>query len=359
MECESFVQQPDEIDPTPECYIGTNSKRDEGSLSVLFLENDLTVGYIKCTITDEPSDPEFALNLLLSMRALVDETSGSIVRSASIRSDGSFHGVEFLAQWLRYSGYVNKVALDLFRITACAGFLQIPIPRVWEEPRSMMMMADPAFASFMTTIHLFVKTWEEVVKAFGSSTTQTVLRKVCPGFESLDYKVDTMLLIGVRKEAVPEVVNILARRALLPDREDLKLAPELVVYADDFTWLSQLMQYTNPAGEASFVFLGKYGNDTDHRAKMVFSQVHSTFDLAKDMLNVRQQSSKWGGLIKEDKTYIEYIPHTLTLNDTLVLQMFWQMMSYHQVVMALGEQRQRTRISISCAIAPSLEELSA
>ncbi|KAF8963048.1 hypothetical protein BGZ52_012115, partial [Haplosporangium bisporale] len=81
-----------------------------------------------------------------------------------------------------------------------------------------------------------------------------------------------------------------------------------------------------------------YGNDTDHRAKMVFSQVHSTFDLAKDMLIVRQQSSKWGGLIKEDKTYIEYIPHTLTLNDTLVLQMFWQMMSYHQVVMALGEQ---------------------
>ncbi|KAF9377028.1 hypothetical protein CPB97_010461 [Podila verticillata] len=334
----------------PECFIGTNvtsqtlyswalvQQRDQGSFNVLFLENDLTVGYIECAITDQPSDSEFALNLLLSMRAPVDETSGSIVRSANIRSDGSFHDVEFLAQWPRYSGYVNKVALDLLRITACAGFLQIPIPRVWEEPEGMMMMADPAFASLMATIDLFAKTWQEVVKAFGSSTTQTVQRKVCLGFESLDYKVDTMLLNGVREEAVPEVVDILARRAVLPDREDLKQALELVVYSDDFTWLSQLMQYTNPAGEASFVFLGKYGNATDRRAKILFSQVHSNFELAKDMLIVRQQSSKWGGLLKEDKTYIEYIPHTLTLNDTLVLQMFWQMMSYHQVVMALGEQ---------------------
>jgi len=135
----------------------------------------------------------------------------------------------------------------------------------------MMMMADPAFASLMATIELFAKTWQEVVKAFGSSTTQTLQRKVCLGLESLDYKVDTMLLNGVREEAVHEVVNILARRALLPDREDLKLALELVVYADDFTWLSQLMQYSNPAGEASFVFLGKYGSATDHRSKIVLS----------------------------------------------------------------------------------------
>ncbi|KAF9377027.1 hypothetical protein CPB97_010460 [Podila verticillata] len=352
VECEFVDQRREPIDPPmSDCFIGTNvtsqtfyswgliQEHDNGSLNVLFLENDLTIGYTECTITDEPSDSEFALNLLLSLSPPADVSSGAIVRTASIQADGSFHDVKFLAQWSRYSSFVNKVALDLLRLAACASFLGMPTPQysAWDEPVSTMV-ADPSFAALMSSIQLFAKTWQEVVKAFGSSTTQTVQRRVCLGFDSLDYKVDTLLMKGVREEAVPKVVDILARRAVLPDREDLKQALELVVYSDDFTWLSQLMQYTNPAGEASFVFLGKYGNDTDHRAKMVFSQVHSTFDLAKDMLIVRQQSSKLGGLIKEDKTYIEYIPHTLTLNDTLVLQMFWQMMSYHQVVMALGEQ---------------------
>ncbi|KAG0015008.1 hypothetical protein BGZ82_001575 [Podila clonocystis] len=350
IECEFFDQHRESIDPMPECFIGNNVtsqtfyswgliNKQGDSFNVLFLDNDLTVVYLECTILDEPSDGEFALNLRQSLNLPADETSGSIVRAATVQHNGSFQGVEFLSRWPRYSGYVNKVALDLLRITACAGFLKLPIPRnSWEERAGIMMVADPSFEALMSSIELFAKAWQEVVKAFGSSTSETVQRKVCLGFESLRYKVDTVLLNGVKEESVPDVVKILARRAMLPDHEDLKLALELVVYSDDFTWLSQLMQYSVPTGEASFVFLGKYGNITDHRAKFVFSQVHSDFELAKDMLIVRQQSSKWGGLFKKDRTYIEYVPHTLTLNDTLVLQMFWQMLSYHQVVMTLGEK---------------------
>ncbi|KAG0015007.1 hypothetical protein BGZ82_001574 [Podila clonocystis] len=350
VECDFVNQQREPLDPAPECFIGANVTsqnfyswglihEQDGSFNVLFLDNGLTVGYTECTITDEPSDGEFALTLLLTLHPLTDESSGSTVRTATVGADGSFQSVEFPVEWPRYSGYVNKVALDLHRIAACASFLKISIPQnSWEEPTAMVTVVDPSFGALMSTIQLFAKTWQEVVKAFGSSTTQTVQRRVCLGFESLDYKVDTMLLEGIRKEAVPKVINLLARRALLPEREDLKLALDLVVYADDFTWLSNSMQYVQPTGEASFAYLGKYGNDTDHRAKMVFSQVHSNFELAKDMLIVHEQSSRLGGLIRDDRTIIQYIPHTLTLNDTLVLQMFWQMMSYHQIVMALGEE---------------------
>ncbi|KAG0359818.1 hypothetical protein BG005_000088 [Podila minutissima] len=267
-----------------------------GSFNILFLDNDLTVVYTECTIADEPSDDEFALTLFLTLNPLTDEPSGSTTRTATVETDGSFPGVEFLAKWRRYSDYVNKVALDLLRITSCVSFLKIPIPRnSWEKSTGTIMVAGPSFGALMSSIQVFAKTWQEVVKAFGSSTTQTVQRRVCLGFESLNYKVDIMLLKGVSEEAVPKVVDLLAHRALLPDNEDLKLALELVVYADDFTWLSNSMQYVQPTDEASFAYLDKYGNDTDHRAKMVFSQVHRSFSLAKDsnvLYNIMSSSAK-------------------------------------------------------------------
>ncbi|KAG0084495.1 hypothetical protein BGZ92_009825 [Podila epicladia] len=274
VECEFFDHEREPLDSIMrECFIGSNVnsqtlytwgliQEHEVSFDVLFLENDLTVNYVD----------EFARHLHLSLNLPSEKTAGSNVRTAAIQLDGSFHDVEFLS------------------VPASLGCF---IPQHSQQVTATTMVADPSFAALMSSIQIFAKTWQEVVKAFGSSTTQT----------SLDYKVDTMLLKGVSKEAVLKVVDLLARRAQLSDNEDLKLALELVTYTDDFTWLSNSMQYVQPTGEASFAYLGKYGNDTDHRAKIVFSQVHSSFSLAKDMLI-----------------------------------MFWQMMSYHQIVMALGEE---------------------
>ncbi|KAG0096282.1 hypothetical protein BGZ93_004798 [Podila epicladia] len=270
VECEFFDHEREPLDSTMrECFIGSNVnsqtlytwgliQEHEVSFDVLFLENNLT-------------------------------TAGSNVRTAAIQLDGSFHDVEFLSPLT--SSVLQSVPASL----GCF------IPQHSQQVTATTMVADPSFEALMSSIQIFAKTWQEVVKAFGSFTTQTV----CLGFESLDYKVDTMLLKGVSKEAVLKVVDLLARRAQLSNNEDLKLALELVTYTDDFTWLSNSMQYVQPTGEASFAYLGKYGNDTDHRAKIVFSQVHSNFSLAKDMLIVHEQSRKLSGLFKDDCTIIQ------------------------------------------------------
>ncbi|KAG0359819.1 hypothetical protein BG005_000089 [Podila minutissima] len=350
VECEFFDQEREPLDPSvPECFVGSNVtsqtlyswgliQEHDVTFDVLFLENDLAVNYVECAVTNKPTDNVFARHLHLSLNPPTDKTAGSNVRTASARPDGSFHDVEFLAQWSRYSVYVDKVALDLLRLAACASFLGMRVPQYSREVAATTMVVDPSFTALMSSIQLFAKTWKEVVQAFGSSTSETVQRKVCLGFDALNYTVDTKLLGGIREDVIPDVIDLLARQAVLPANEELQLALKLVVFSENFTWVSQGMKYVQPTGEASFAYLGKYGNAVDHRTKIVFSQVHSNFELAKDMLIVHQHSSVLGGMFTKDRTIIEYVPHTMTLNDTLILQMFWQMMSYHQVVMSLGEQ---------------------
>ncbi|KAF9276529.1 hypothetical protein BGZ74_003600, partial [Mortierella antarctica] len=296
VECEFFDQEREPLDPSvPECFVGSNVtsqtlyswgliQEHDVTFDVLFLENDLTVNYVECAVTNKPTDNVFARHLHLSLNPPTDKTAGSNVRTASARPDGSFHDVEFLAQWSRYSVYVDKVALDLLRLAACASFLGMRIPQYSREV---------------------------------AATTMSSL-----GFDALNYTVDTKLLGGIREDVIPDVIDLLARQAVLPANEELQLALKLVVSSENFTWVSQGMKYVQPTGEASFAYLGKYGNAVDHRTKIVFSQVHSNLELAKDMLVVHQHSSVLGGMFTKDRTIIEYVPHTMTLNDTLILQMF-------------------------------------
>jgi len=56
---------------------------------------------------------------------------------------------------------------------------------------------------------------------------------------------------------------------------------------------------------------------------MVFSLVNSDFELAKDMIVLHEHKSSLFGLNNKDRKIMQNVPHTLTLNDTLVLQMFF------------------------------------
>ncbi|KAG0300914.1 hypothetical protein BGZ98_008773 [Dissophora globulifera] len=97
------------------------------------------------------------------------------------------------------------------------------------------------------------------------------------------------------------------------------------------------MTFTNPAGVSSYFFFAKYGGDgSTDMVNVVYSAVKSKFVLAPDMLIVRRQKSSWFGFRKSDETSIEYVPHTLTMNDTLVLEMFWEMVAFRQLAISLG-----------------------
>ncbi|KAF9114038.1 hypothetical protein BGX30_006745 [Mortierella sp. GBA39] len=116
-----------------------------------------------------------------------------------------------------------------------------------------------------------------------------------------------------------------------------------VKYSTNFTWTAESMTFTNPAGEQSYFFFAKYGGDEgSERSDVVYSSVKSQFVLAQDMLILHRQSSSFWGLFNSEETYIEYVPHTMTLNDTLVLEMYWEMIAFRQIMTSLGEEPPKT-----------------
>ncbi|KAG0319891.1 hypothetical protein BG000_003753, partial [Podila horticola] len=56
---------------------------------------------------------------------------------------------------------------------------------------------------------------------------------------------------------------------------------------------------------------------------------------------VTEGNSFWG-LFSSEGTYIEYVPHTLTLNDTPVLEMYWKMIAFRQIMISLGGEMPNT-----------------
>ncbi|KAF9906396.1 hypothetical protein EC991_000726 [Linnemannia zychae] len=359
LECEFASQRTVSVPAREGCLSNTNVTVDnsyswiliaplEGALmDVVFMEGDLGVTFEEC-VPDESQDPPCTMHPTL---AIDSKESGSMVRWAYVDTEsGSFFSVQYLAQWPIYPSYVSKVLLDFLRFGSAMSYLKVP---VYNKPHSAyfrLYQQDPdnaveaslmpslSFTALMTTINQFAETWEKLAKAMGSSITTTVKRRVCLGFDQLDYKAVTSVMQGVAAKNMPLLVEDVVDVESLPKRDDIKRLMSGVKYSTNFTWMAESMTFTNPDGEQSYMFFAKYGDAATEMADVVYSAIKSKFVLAKDMLIVRRQKSSWGGWSRSDETSIEYIPHTLTLNDTLILEMFWEMIAFHQLAISLGAE---------------------
>ncbi|KAF9959354.1 hypothetical protein BGZ72_009816 [Mortierella alpina] len=205
-------------------------------------------------------------------------------------------------------------------------------------------MAEPRFAMIMESIKLFAETWEKVAQAFSSNVTQSVKRKVCLGFDSNSYHAESFVLQDVAEKHMKRALRGIVQVNHLPaaaSRDSILLGVE---FSNNFTWVGENMIYKDSQGQQAFLFLAKRGYSvktgrgrkakTTKTVDIVYSRVKTDYLLAKDMLVVREQKSILGGIWKSDKTYINYVPHTLTPADTEILQMFWQMIAYRQMATA-------------------------
>ncbi|KAF9150723.1 hypothetical protein BG015_007448 [Linnemannia schmuckeri] len=343
---------------------------DHGLFDILFMEGDLGVAFEECE-PEEEDDGDEDLDALLAVApiSLDVQESGLMVRWGYIDStDGSFGSVQYLAQWESYPSHVSKVLLDFLRFASASSYLKIPVynkPLLPSSPPTRShrhskflqhqqqqlqmqdtsagaaapLVMDPSFVALMESIKLFAETWEKVAKAIGSTVSTTIKRRVCLGFDALDYKATSSVMEGVAYKNLAYLVEDVVDMEDLPRREDIKRLMSGVKYSTNFTWMAESMTFTNPAGEQSYFFFAKYGGDgSSERANVVYSAIKSKFVLAPDMLIVRRQKSSWGGFRKSDETSIEYVPHTLTLNDTLALEMFWEMIAFHQLAISLGAE---------------------
>ncbi|KAF9189633.1 hypothetical protein BGZ50_000662 [Haplosporangium sp. Z 11] len=319
-----------------------------GSLiDCLFIGNNLDATFSEC----EPLDDDLSESCMGRSRVMVpddnDESEGTMIRWATLEPNGSFRHVHYLAQWPLYSWHTNKAMLDFMRFFTVSAYLGVPIPRVgsWsvhQNPTNAgidalsVQAVDPSVLAIMESIKLFAQTWESVTKAIGTSISEDIRVKVCLGFQSVKYTARSLVGLGIQAKNLPRLIEETMSLAQLPAREYLKTIMLGIKYSTNITWVTESMTYSAPSGEHYFLFLAKYGNAKMRTADVAYTMLKSEFLLAPDMLIVHRKESYLGGIFGREKTLIEYIPHTLTLNDTLILQKFWEMIAFHNLAIAAG-----------------------
>ncbi|KAF9953008.1 hypothetical protein BGZ72_005759 [Mortierella alpina] len=367
VECSAASQRKDKISPprhnctassnvtTATSYSWVMIAPKGKALEVVLLENQVDVNFMDCDMLNDPSD---------SSASIPDSTSnGAVIRWASVQPDGSFRPVQYLNSWSLYPENIDKAMMDILRYDTATGYLNVITPEAnsYSEPQTQrlpeasaaalalsdnskaLLLAPRALPAVMLAIDAIVKaigafaeTWEKVAKAFSSGMTKTIQRRVCLGFDAVDFHADSFVINGVARNDLSPMMEELANIAELPKRGDVRSALVGMKYSSNFTWTGENMMYRDQAGNMGFLFLGKQGDAKTGEANLVYSRVTSNFKLAEDMLLVRRQISVLGGIWKSDTTEISHVPHTFTPQDTQIMQMFWQMIAFRQLAMSAG-----------------------
>ncbi|KAF8977620.1 hypothetical protein BGZ46_007248 [Entomortierella lignicola] len=308
----------------------------------LFLISDVVVNHLESIPRPEFSDAsshnhcDFHTN-----DDDAEESEGAVVRWAFILPDGSFNPVNYLVQWRQYPMPINKVLMDILRLACAAAYLKVNIPPMHAlialqgELMSIdanMQMVDPATAPLGASMMAFAKGWTAVANALKTTIKEDIKLKVCLGFDAYRHTAKAMRLVGVAKVDLLEVVEQIIKAAQLPDDSDLKSIMLGVKYSEkEFTWTGESMLYTAPDGRNHFLYLTKHADPQTNMTDMIYGMVSSTYKLAPDMLIVNRHMSILGGLFSSEKTTISRIPHVLTLNDTVILEMYFEMVVFRQM----------------------------
>ncbi|KAF9158361.1 hypothetical protein BGX20_003426 [Mortierella sp. AD010] len=307
-------------------------------IDCLFLSSNVVVNHMECVpqpvLPDDPSD-KYCRDCLLD-ETPVEESKGSIVRWAVLQPDGSFNPMNYLVQWNKYPMSINKALLDILRLASAVAYLKVNIPPIHEiiaaSTNSELQMVDPATASLGASMLAFAEGWSAVAKALKTTIKEDIKLKLCLGFDEYRHTTKAMRLVGVNKVDLLEVVEHIVKTAQLPDESDLKSIMLGVKYSEkEFTWTGESMLYTAPDGKNHFLYLTKHANPQTNMTNMIYGMVNSNYKLTPDMLIVNRKMSVLGGLFESEKTTIQRVPHVLSLNDTIVLEMFFEMVVFRQM----------------------------
>ncbi|KAF9537436.1 hypothetical protein BGW38_010058, partial [Lunasporangiospora selenospora] len=62
----------------------------------------------------------------------------------------------------------------------------------------------------------------------------------------------------------------------------------------------------------------------------------STFKIAPDILVITRKSVKWFGLDRSEEVIFRNVPHILTLNDTALLNTYFEVVAYRKLALVIG-----------------------
>ncbi|CAF4724417.1 unnamed protein product, partial [Rotaria sp. Silwood1] len=169
------------------------------------------------------------------------------------------------------------------------------------------------------------KAWKDVVSAFKTSSSTTITRITRLGFTYFHQKSTILKAIDIPADKVPEFINAIIIDYNLPSKGSFMLG---LTYSDDFTWDSIEYLYS-PAmdGNYSSLTLFKNGDSVKNTASFFIVDIDANWQLAPDLLLIRESKSILGGIWEETKESIQEVSHILTMEEAVLLQKFFMVIA--------------------------------
>ncbi|CAF2840576.1 unnamed protein product [Rotaria sp. Silwood2] len=176
--------------------------------------------------------------------------------------------------------------------------------------------------------------WKDVVSAFKSSSSTTITRITRLGFNYFHQKTEVLKVIDIPADKVNEFINALIFDYNLPSKTSFKLG---LTYSDDFAW-DRVEYLYSPTMNGSYnsVTMFKNGDSIKNTGSFFIIDIESNWQLAPDLLLIRESKSILGGIWEETKESIQEVPHMLTMEEAVLLQKFFMVIATGNLAGSLG-----------------------
>ncbi|KAK3808239.1 MAG: hypothetical protein J3R72DRAFT_481081 [Linnemannia gamsii] len=277
---------------------------------------------------------------------------GSIVRWSVPQQEGRFSPVKYLTRWSAYPREVNEVAMNIARFLSASVFLKSPVPRsrvmqnlVDDSSPStpVPQMMDPAtLLALGDALGAIADGWDKASNILFGSSSEKVTRQICLGFEKYAHSVRVIKAVGIPQEQFSEHVEILLRlgQVQVKEVEELQELIGLIVASEDFTWKGLTVQYTSSNGSFhSWACFYKHTDPETNKSTILFGTLQADFNIAQDILVVERKEVGPLGTGREQTVEFRGVPHTITPNDTALLNKYFEVVAYRELAPLLGKKK--------------------
>ena len=257
----------------------------------------------------------------------------NIVRTAILTDSGEFLSEHLSTLITSWNLKTTNIALNILRYIGASVFIpqkyrmlsyfnpKIVSPDVNNlQPRFVDKIVALAQA-----VSAVANAWKDVVSAFRSSSSTTITRITRLGFNYFNQKTIVLKAIDIPANKVNEFINALIFDYNLPTKTSFQLG---LTYSDDFDWdrVEYLYSPTMNGSYNSFT-LFKNGDSIKNTGSFFIVDIESNWQLAPDLLIIRESKSILGGIWEETNESIQEVPHVLTMEEAVLLQKFFMVIA--------------------------------
>ena len=112
---------------------------------------------------------------------------------------------------------------------------------------------------------------------------------------------------------------------------------DFVPYTDVGQWnMMRSMYNANAQSDANYICLMTYRDEQD-RISVYTVNMNNSFQVAPDILIVRNSKSSWGGLFSKSTERVERIPHAMTPQDLQQLLDYFDLIAFNRFMKLFGK----------------------